>query len=969
MMDKQRFEDPPVEFRSIPFWSLNDKLEADELVRQIDEMKKAGWGGFFLHARDGRVTPYLSDEWMEMIAACVKRAEELGMDAWLYDEDKWPSGFAGGIVPRKGADYRARALALGLDKRPEAEKIVAAFAKTGDDAWEYCEIPPETEEGSTAYLTERIAPMGEAWFNGTCYVDLMNPRVTDAFIECTHEAYRRLFGDEFGGVIPGIFTDEPTYLEHEPRDRPSVPWTGALPEEFERRRGYDLIPKLISLFFPAGEYKKIRYDFYRTCTELFLENYTKRVFDWCDQAGFELTGHFLEEDTLTSQVKRIGAAMPHYEYMQRPGVDNLERVTKNLITLKQCTSAASQFGRKRTLSELFGCSGQSFSFAGRKWIADWHFVLGINTMNPHLSLYSMRGLRKRDYPPNIFWQQPWWKDNKIIADYQARMCYAVSLGKRRVDVLVIHPIESAWSVFDPSDCTPTDNLNGNLDRLCHDLLSNHVDFEFGDESIIERHGRVEGDRFVVGDMAYRVVVLPHMATLRRRTLDLLDEFHKAGGRIVCVGRKPEALEGVVDPQVAERTAELVLVNDSESEAIEAIAEGLDRITVEANGQPARSIWVHERQVERGAIVLFANTDPENAVDTTIRIPRVGKITEWDAATGETRPMGAEVGDGTMSISKRFEPAGSLLISIEDGEPAHPKEEKLAATSVVELGPKWEMKRSGPNALVLDFCRYRELGRDDWSDVVPVWKAREASAKTDGPFAARFDFEVEEIPKGEVFLVAETPDRYSIRLNDEAVDTKPVSWWIDKSFAMLKLPGLAHGQNTIKLTCPSSKGLEFEDCYIVGDFGVRWRALPKPIITAASPEYTGGDLADFGLPFYTGDVTLSQVIHLDTVEGRKAILSFDGLDAIVTKVRVNGKDAGIIVWHPHELDVTGLLGEGDNRIEITLTSSLRNLLGPNHIAGGEPLWTGPGQFCDEERWIDEYQLVRFGFDGAKIALLG
>ena len=49
--------------RPVPFWSWNDKLEPDELRRQIGAMQDAGMGGFFMHARGGLETEYLSEDW------------------------------------------------------------------------------------------------------------------------------------------------------------------------------------------------------------------------------------------------------------------------------------------------------------------------------------------------------------------------------------------------------------------------------------------------------------------------------------------------------------------------------------------------------------------------------------------------------------------------------------------------------------------------------------------------------------------------------------------------------------------------------------------------------------------------------------------------------------------------------------------------------------------------------------------
>ncbi len=85
------------------------------------------------------------------------------------------------------------------------------------------------------------------------------------------------------------------------------------------------------------------------------------------------------------------------------------------------------------------------SFFHRKWIGDWQAALGISFINHHLSLYSMRGERKRDYPANLFYQQPWWSEERGLADYFARLCAAVSEGKRQVDILVIQPLKETGS--------------------------------------------------------------------------------------------------------------------------------------------------------------------------------------------------------------------------------------------------------------------------------------------------------------------------------------------------------------------------------------------------------------------------------------------------------------------------------------------------------------------------------------------
>ena len=99
-LSDELFKNPTCEYRGTPFWSWNCKLDRDELLRQIEIFKEMGLGGFHMHVRSGMATPYLSDEFMDLIRACVDKAKEEDMLAWLYDEDRWPSGFAGGFGTR-----------------------------------------------------------------------------------------------------------------------------------------------------------------------------------------------------------------------------------------------------------------------------------------------------------------------------------------------------------------------------------------------------------------------------------------------------------------------------------------------------------------------------------------------------------------------------------------------------------------------------------------------------------------------------------------------------------------------------------------------------------------------------------------------------------------------------------------------------------------------------------------------------
>lgn len=676
-MKREIFKNPPKEFREVPFWSWNDVLEDEELCRQIGLMDEAGWGGFFMHARIGLVTPYLGQEWMERIKTSVAEAKRRGMEAWLYDEDRWPSGRAGRIVPGLGAKYRNKALCLFEDEPPSIEpgcletmSVYSARKKAGGIS-EVKEISPgeaekEKEAGKTIlFISQFTAPLGDERLGPRAYVDLMDPEVVRAFIESTYDAYEKEVGQEFCRTVPGIFTDEPCYLiRRQGVPQEAVPWTPRILEEFKRRRGYSLKGHLLSLFYDLDQWQKVRYDFYRTATELFVEAFTKQIYEWCEEAGINFTGHFMAEDSLARQVDWIGAAMPHYEYMHQPGMDHLGRNISNAITAKQVASVAEQMGRSRVLSELYGCSGHNFSFEERKWMADWHLILGVNFLNPHLSLYTMRGCRKRDFPPNIFFQQPYWKYNKWIADYLARLSYVLSQGKRRADILLIHPIESAWALFSPKDKVAVDELNKQFVDILHILLAIHRDFELGDESIIARHGSVSQGKFVVGEKGYSLVIVPPALTLRESTIRLLEEFASQGGKVLFLGKRPSLIEAREDSQG--RLDSLFKRTFSSSLDLEEIALFLNEklpFDVRIEGENADKVWYHHRKTDSEDIYFFANTDLEQEAKLEISIRGEGKIYRLRALTGEVEKFKAILEDGLLKFNLVLLGAGSALFTV------------------------------------------------------------------------------------------------------------------------------------------------------------------------------------------------------------------------------------------------------------------------------------------------------------------
>jgi len=985
VLDRRMFSNPSSEYRGAPFWSINDELDPAEVARQVRLMVDAGFGGAFFHAREGLVTPFLGVRWFEAFEAAVKAAEERGAYVWIYDELRWPSGFAGGIVPALGPQARAKALVAVASERAFAgEGVVAAFRLKLDARGVpvgYERAEPGEVGKAPLYLTfvEYVAQPGETWYEGFCYVDLLDEQVVAEFLKAAYEPYLAFKG-VFGGVVPGVFTDEPNIESSRPHTRPqlpprgprfpalSFPWTTSLPEKFKELNGYDLREKLPELVFELGDYLKTRYDFWRTVTLMFVEAFSKQIYEWCDRHGLKFTGHYLAEDTLLGQLRCAGSVMPHYEFEHVPGIDHLGfQIWGSLLTAKQVASVANQLGRERVLCETYGCLGNYPSFADRKWIGDFLYALGVNFLNHHLLPYSLRGRRKRDYGLNFHRAQPWWRYNRLIEDYFARLSYALSRGTRVANVLVLHPIGSAWALYSPLSERKVAELDEKLQELMKALLAMHVDFELGDEMLIAKHAKIEGAKLRVGRALYDAAVVPPSVTIASSTLKLLREFADAGGVVVFVEKPPHAVEGRPSPELDELVKRARRAPSVSREALEEALRGVPRPMV-IEGDPDGSVLYHLRRDEDSLILFLTNTDRASPRKLRVGLEGAWKPELWDAVTGEVRELGAAVEGGRTWLSLELPPIGSSLLVLRPGTPAAPEAPAKLEVREVELGEAgWRVRRLDPNALVLDYCYYCVDG-EPWRGPVPVWRAhREIASRGVGAgFALRFEFECAVDPRGRnIKLVIESPHLYEVEVNG-----KPVQWtgsWFDPSFRTSDVSELlVQGRNVIELKGVVGVEPELEPIYVMGDFGVEARSQGGSRIVNEKELVDASDLCREGLPFYAGSVELKKSVEVP--DGfKRAVLRFGELNAALAEVHVNGVVAGFALFPPYEVDVTPLLKPGSNEIEIVLVGTLRNLFGPLHYAGGDPAWIGPETFSDAAHWTDEYVLRPFGFKGAKLIL--
>ncbi|MGC9342977.1 MAG: glycosyl hydrolase, partial [Bacteroidales bacterium] len=553
------FADPPAEYRTMPFWVWNEKVTREMIDEQLPEFKKNGFGGIFVHPRYGLITEYVSEEWYDLVKYATQKAEELGMELWLYDENSFPSGFAGGHVPARMPESFNNGIAM---KKHEMQVFspdtvlswIGFYMKEGD---KYVDLSQDWEnyigKKGNFIAIEKIYYEPSKWFGGFTYIDLIHKGVTEKFIEVTMTGYENTIGDEFGTVVPGIFTDEPNI---NPRGRGTLRWTSDLFDVFQEKWGYDLQKELVCLYKEVGEWERVRHNYYSVLLDLFIDRWSKPWYDYTEEKGLKWTGHYWEHGW--PDPVHGGDNMAMYPYHQVPGIDMLfntrsERPDQfgNVRAVKELSSIANQFGRSRTLSETYGASGYELNFQDMKRNGDWQYALGVNFMNQHLSYQSMLGDRKHDFPQTFSYHTPWWNEYRGQADYFARLSLALSSGYQVNDILVIEPTTTAWMHYVPGlDNTMLEEIREEFHNFLDEMEFLKLEYDLASEKTMRDFASIIESKLVISERSYSPIVLPYgLNNLDRSTVALIEQYLQDGGELISFCGYPEFIDGIKSSEI------------------------------------------------------------------------------------------------------------------------------------------------------------------------------------------------------------------------------------------------------------------------------------------------------------------------------------------------------------------------------------------------------------------------------------
>lgn len=903
-------------YKALPFWSWNDDLDPEVLKKQIAWMNDNGIGGFFMHARGGLKTPYLGQKWFECIDVCVEEANKLGMDAYAYDENGWPSGFAGGkLLEDENNCDRYLEYSFG----PYDEKALVSYDYKG------ASLIRVTSGEDVLNIYKRIS-------NST--VDICNKDVVRKFIDLTHEQYK---SNDKGG-LKGFFTDEPQYY------RWGHAYTDCLPSYFQKHYGQDILDGLGLMFVEKEGYRQFRYRYWLAMQDLMLNSFGRQIYEWCDGNNYKLTGHYVEETTLAGQMWCCAGIMPFYEYEHIPGVDWLGKGCPDVISPKQTGSVASQLGKEQVLTEVFSCSGWDVTPIELKRNGQALYWGGVNLICHHLLPYAEHGQRKRDYPAHYTPLNSWVKKSfEEFNDYFSYLGRFLAQSDENPQIGVIHPIRSAYFDFKRMGTSGDDDcglksLMLDLAKVTDKLTAMHVNWHFLDETVMEKHGFVKDGKIGCGRKSYSILVLPKMLTVGKKTAEFIDAFVKEGGKLCLPYGVPAYLEG----------EEHDFSSWTQSVAIEDLAT-IDGFT----SNETLDYRVSQRKDAEGKEYLFIVNASEGETNVSLAKDGCHSCLFYDVTKDAFAPS---------PLSFKLEKGGARILYWSPKEVL--AEKKLEEISLPSC---FHIVKPLANFLTLDNLAYSLDGKTYSKAMYHMTAFAELlRQRHEGRLYLKYTFEVESLPPS-CELEIENERLRSVKLNGVELEKVGESAY-EKDllvYEALKAMKVGHNEIIVEMDYWQDEKVYFalfgenvqeslrnclvydsnvEPIYLKGEFGVYGTFSNGNGVLLGKDFRIGkqnsevASLVKDGYPFFHGDVELEGKLSVNCKEKELVI---DKRFSLV-ELWVNSKkvEAGMF---DYRFDLSDFLEAGENQIKVVLTISPRNCMGPHHTGDANANFVGPFTF--------------------------
>ncbi|MBN2138634.1 MAG: hypothetical protein JW720_12575 [Sedimentisphaerales bacterium] len=513
---------PPAELR--PLQIVHGLPASETGPEAMTKIKNLGLGGIVCNVA---FNDYLKSEqnWRTLIKA-VESCRDAGLIVWIYDEDGYPSGAAGGVV---------------LEKNPKFEALALAYDASAPAPFTVRRSYEHTHASNNYYAARR-------------YPNLIDAEAVDCFVQVTHEAYRQRLQEHFGKTIKAFFTDEPSFMavnigqldeavrknvrvadapDENIKPLPSVPWVADLPAKYRQRYGEELLKVRSSLFSgEAASDRKVRTQFWELLTDLFAERYYGKIGAWCRGHNVASSGHILWEEQLVQSVPLEGNPLKMLMAMSIPGLDMLTSdpeaaIHTGWLTASLPGSAALFNGGRRVMTEVSDFS-QTMAKQGAASVeqmcttAAWQAAFGVT----EFALYYNRAAR----PP---------EDYRAYCDFVGRLNSVLRDAAMRPRVVLYYPIRDIWGEYKPvASRLSLDSQSERAKTIVNSFMSSgqrltrrQISFALADHELLGSADILDSQLVIKGRRFDSIVVpagveLPDAAAVR------IERFKAAGGQVL-----------------------------------------------------------------------------------------------------------------------------------------------------------------------------------------------------------------------------------------------------------------------------------------------------------------------------------------------------------------------------------------------------------------------------------------------------
>ena len=564
------FRNPPNEYRLVQY-GLKDPL--------LEKFPRYGIGGFMAFFYEELYQSGTNGP--KQIGPLVDAAQKKGMKVWLADDFGYPSGMAGGRVVQENPAYEVRGLALiaksGTNIGPVAIELPAGAERfVSAVLYPLVDGRPELTHGQTVPIgSQSIEASGikGPWrlcafatvirnidtqaqstpeFGGTGhYPDLLNSNAIAQFIADMHAPIAARITD-LPAKVEGFYANEPNLMQlyFKPGNESRfacMPWNDELPKKFKEMHGYDLMPRLATLFEGDDtEARRVRMHFQQTVGELLSVNFARQIREWCNVRGVHSSGHFLLTEYLSMQVANYGDYLKVFSELDVPameiGIPNLDQFGTFRDQLAQFVTAVAVWKKRDTTLCLLdpiiqggGLRRLSPATPLVRHAANIALLDGVNTFSSYLPLDAYSDGRASGYTTN---------DYRDLSEYIGRVCVLLRGARPATSVALYYPVAMFQADYRPSnkfwpEVLPTyEKRQTAMDNTENALRTAGITFTLVHPEAVAESDVAKG-AMKIGSGSFRYLIMPQMEFLPLAVLKKIKAFEASGGTVLWVDTKPQ----------------------------------------------------------------------------------------------------------------------------------------------------------------------------------------------------------------------------------------------------------------------------------------------------------------------------------------------------------------------------------------------------------------------------------------------